>query len=412
MAWQELKGKDMTEKMKIKKQILPFFLAAAVTCQMGYSFTAYGYGADAKGNGPAEEEEASEYDEATLAKLADNVLEYDEIPDLVHKYNADIQRLWDDFDENKQNSATIQTELISQARAMRDLKEQAQDDGDSEEAAYYGAQEKSYKAMASRYADVMDDYDKPSSTKSISLSERQMTKAAQTLMISYNTMRLQRDNQEKQKEVYDSKYQLAQAEVLAGTATAQEAQSAKNQLLGAEVSLISLDSSLAKIKSSLCVMTGWPADGNPEIGQIPTADLSSIDSWNLKEDTVKAIGNNRTLISQRTEGYEKSTSGISTHLGVVDQGEQQLTIKMQSLYDEVMNKRSSYEAASAGFESASIAKNVADQKYGLGMLSQSQYMEAQLTYLQEKAAWDLANIEFSQAVSNYEWAVKGFVDIE
>lgn len=394
------------------RKALTVFLAAALAGQAGCAFPAYAYGSWARGGGPAGEEEAAEYSDADMARFQDNTLEYDEIPDLVHLYNSDIRRLWDDYNEQKGNSADIQTELLSQARIMKDLKEEAQKEGDAEDAAYYASQEQSYKAMASQYTDIMEDYEKPDSTKSLSVSERQMTQSAQSLMISYNTMRLERDNQAKKKEVYEAKYQLAQAEAQAGTATALDVQAAKNQLLGAESALLSLDSSLQTVKSSLCVMTGWTADADPVIGEIPEADLTVIDSYDLASDTVKAIGNNRTLISQRTESYEKSTSGISAHLGIVDQGEQQLTIQMQSMYDDMIAKRNAYESANAGFQSASMAKNVADQKYSLGMLSQSEYLEAQLEYLQKKSARDTANINLCKAVTDYEWAVQGFVQVE
>ncbi|MEY8336728.1 TolC family protein [Lachnospiraceae bacterium 62-35] len=401
------------QSQRLKKAILPFGLAAVLAlCQSPYGFPSYGYGADARGPGPGEEEEEAEYDEAALARLADNVLEYDEIADLIHKYNTDIQQKWDEFNKNKTESARIQTELISQARLMRDLKEKAEEEGEEEDTMYYAQQEGAYKSMAERYSDIMDSYDKPRSVKSLRWAERELTRAAQTLMFSYNSLRLQRENQEKLKEVYDMQYQLAQAEAQVGTKTAFDVQAAANKVLGAESALLAIDNSIAEIKSSLCVMTGWPADGNPEIGQIPEADMSRVDSWNLSEDTIKAIGNNQTLISQRTEGYAKSSSGIENHLRVVDQGEQQLTIKMESLYQGAMEKRNTYLSAQTGFQSASIARNTAEQKHRMGMLSKSEYLEAELTYLQKKAARDSANIELYEAIEAYEWAVQGFTEIE
>ena len=85
---------------------------------------------------------------------------------------------------------------------------------------------------------------------------------------------------------------------------------------------------------------------------------------------------------------------------------------MQSLYQTAVDKKNAYDAAMAGYQSAAIAKNVADQKYRLNMLSRSDYLEAELTYLQKKAARDSANIAFYEALKAYEWAVDGFTDIE
>ena len=38
----------------------------------------------------------------TWAKLQDNVLEYDEIPDLVHVYNSSISEIWKNLRESKE----------------------------------------------------------------------------------------------------------------------------------------------------------------------------------------------------------------------------------------------------------------------------------------------------------------------
>ena len=126
------------------RKALTVFLAAALAGQAGCAFPAYAYGSWARGGGPAGEEEAAEYSDADMARFQDNTLEYDEIPDLVHLYNSDIRRLWDDYNEQKGNSADIQTELLSQARIMKDLKEEAQKEGDAEDAAYYASQGQSY----------------------------------------------------------------------------------------------------------------------------------------------------------------------------------------------------------------------------------------------------------------------------
>ena len=81
-----------------------------------------------------------------------------------------------------------------------------------------------------------------------------------------------------------------------------------------------------KIKPILCYLTGWPADGDPEIAPIPAIDFAEIGSWNLEEDTVKAIGNNQTLIAQRTSAAGKTNDGVKARLNMINEGDEKLTM--------------------------------------------------------------------------------------
>lgn len=54
--------------------------------------------------GPGASPETERYDAATLARLQDNRIEYDEIPDLVHEYNPDISKAWNTYKNSRSNS--------------------------------------------------------------------------------------------------------------------------------------------------------------------------------------------------------------------------------------------------------------------------------------------------------------------
>lgn len=353
-----------------------------------------------------------EYDEATLAKLQDNVLEYDELADRIHLYNTDIQKTWQDLTDNKLDAAVIQQELESQKRRMEKEKDLAEDENDTEQYAYYAAQEEALRAAKNRYIDIVEDYDKPKASKSIRVQERQLLSAAQTTMITYNTLKLQRDVQAKQTELYETEYAIAQAQVAAGTAAQTEADAAYTNLLSAQSSLLSMDASLKTLKSSLCLTVGWPADADPEIQMVSGPEADRITAMNLGTDTEKAIGNNRTLISQRSESFSKNTTEINNHLAVVEQGEQQLKIKMEELYHAVEEKQTAADAARAGYESAVIKKNSADVNYQSGWISKAEYQEEELSFLTKKATAETAEMELLQAVNDYEWAVQGFTSVE
>jgi len=82
------------------------------------------------------------YDAETWAKLQDNVMEYDELPLLVHEFNSDMvftrKKLADAEHDLEQNV----NDLLSGKRRMESLKDSAKDAGEIQEMIGYATQEK------------------------------------------------------------------------------------------------------------------------------------------------------------------------------------------------------------------------------------------------------------------------------
>ena len=133
---------------------------------------------------------------------------------------------------------------------------------------------------------------------------------------------------------------------------------------------------------------------------------------NLEEDTRKAIGNNTTLISQRTSAKGTSNASIAARLDVINEGDEKLTIKMRQLYDDVFAKKTAYEAARDGYQSALKSRDGYERMYNLGMLSRSDYLGTEISFYQKKAAWETADTALLLAIETYDWAVKGLTEIE
>ena len=102
-------------------------------------------------------------------------------------------------------------------------KDEVVDNGDTEDFAYYAPEEAIYKSAAASYQDMYESMQETSSTSSLRQTERQMTVAAQALMISYDTMQLEKETAEKMCQLYEKQYELAQTKQQAGMATQAEA---------------------------------------------------------------------------------------------------------------------------------------------------------------------------------------------
>lgn len=196
-----------------------------------------------------------------------------------------------------------------------------------------------------------------------------------------------------------------------GLATGTDLASANSSLLAARSQLMSLENQQESVRRTLCMLLGYDPDSQPEICPIPEFDMSRLDGMNLEEDTRKAIGNNYTLISQRTSAKGNTNDQVAARSRMIDEGDQKLIIEMQRLYQEVQDKRAAYEAAQTGFAAAELSRDASERQYRLGLLSEAQYIGTQLAYYQKKAAKESANLNLLQAMENYDWGVLGFAAV-
>lgn len=362
--------------------------------------------------GPLAVKVNSGYDEETWARLQDNVLEYDEIPNLIHEFNVNIRQTLDDLEKTRQTLLRNADELASHERRMENLKDAAMEAGDLEALKNYATQEyvlgRTSKGIESNAINLLNKR----TVANLQQGEDTMTQIAQGLMISYDTLTKQRETLTRLQELYDRQYQMAVNRRSLGLATDTDVLTAQTNQLSVQGNIQSLDGGLLQLKPTLCTLTGWAADADPVIASIPPVDMSRIGSMNLEEDTRKAIGNNHTLIEQRHSALGRTNDGTAARTAYIEEGDQKLTIKMQQLYDDVAAKKTAYEAAEAGYQSAQKSAEGYERMYGQGLMSEAEYLGGMISYYQKKAGFESSDTALRLAIETYEWAVKGFVEIE
>lgn len=373
--------------------------------------------AQAAPTGPGAAEERERYDSATLARLQDNRIEYDEIADLVHEYNPDISRAWDTYMSSKEDYAGIVTELESQYRTVKDTA-----DGYISAGQLMGSQllistgrqlTRGYQGMIQGMRDTVNQWDtNQRNTSMLRRAERQVTAGTQSAMIGYETIRQNIATLETMVKLYEQQVDMTNRMAALGMATGTDLAGANSSLLAARTQLASLSDQQESVRRTLCMLLGYDPDLQPEICPIPEFDMSRLEGMDLEQDTVKAIGNNQTLIAQRTSEKGNTNDQIAARSRMIDEGDQKLTIEMQRLYQEVQDKKAAYEAAQTGFAAAELSRNAAERQYQLGLLSQVQYIGTQISYYQKKAEKESANLNLWQAMENYDWGVLGFATVE
>ncbi len=362
------------------------------------------------GAGPLSDRVNSGYDDATWAKLTDDVIEYDEVPNLIHEFNTTMRTQWDNLDETRQDLANNLEELQSARRKASDRLDNAKDDGDLSAVINSTIQKTVLSAVVKAMSSAAVNPLSKSNLIQLEKAEKQITMYAQSAILSYDSLSKQRAVLVHMKELYDRQYALALKQQELGMATATDVLTAQKNQLTAQSNIETIDSALTQILPKICTMTGWPADATPQIASIPSVDTSKIAQMNLEEDTRKAIGNNTQLQQLRRSASANTYAGDTARLNAINESDEKMTIKMQELYNDVQAKLVAYESAKDGFESARKSADSYAKMKELGMMSETQYLGGMLSYYSKEASYENADTALRQAIETYQWAVTGLVN--
>ena len=372
----------------------------------------------------AEENPAGSYC-ADQQRLADNQLDYDEIGARVKEYYGPIKSAYamargmkEDQGQIAVNSRTTADDLLSQAKAAEDLaKEQS-----GMEQMISKATARALRKSVNRLRTTANSLDRSLERKSS--SEKQIDRQANSLILNvemmlnqYQQLLSQRTIAAKGVELATAAKQLQDTMQAQGMAVDADVLSAAASLSSSQSQLNQLDAGIEQIRKMLCSFTGYDEAANPVFGEVPSADPSYIATVNVTEDKEKAVNNNYNLISLRSQTgggmtdlqirTSKTTTQTANKLRNVEYSEENVRSNIQALYDEMEEKNASYTAAKTAYESGQIAWQAAQIQKANGMLSNIQYMQQELAWLQAQSGYKCADLALQQALQNYKWAVAG-----
>lgn len=362
---------------------------------------------------------------ADQQRLADNQLDYDEIGARVKEYYSPIKSAYamargmkEDQGQIAVNSRTTADDLLSQAKAAEDLaKEQS-----GMEQMISKATARALRKSVNQLRTTANSLDRSLERKSS--SEKQIDRQANSLILNvemmlnqYQQLLSQRTIAAKGLELATAAKQLQDTMQAQGMAVDADVLSAAASLSSSQSQLNQLDAGIEQIRKMLCSFTGYDEAANPVFGEVPSADPSYIATVNVTEDKEKAVNNNYNLISLRSQTgggmtdlqirTSKTTTQTANKLRNVEYSEENVRSNIQALYDEMEEKNASYTAAKTAYESGQIAWQAAQIQKANGMLSNIQYMQQELTWLQAQSGYKCADLALQQALQNYKWAVAG-----
>ncbi|WP_313072766.1 TolC family protein [Lacrimispora sp.] len=356
------------------------------------------------------------------SKLNDKTIEFDELSNLVRYFNPDLQNIVDSINLNVENLEYVYAEIsgIEMKNTIKNLEDQAKAlkptgliDDETGEPLYkiVEGSVKGIKSNAEQMQRTIEKLKQPNSkiNTGITQASRQYEYFADQVIIGYNSAVANRALLQKATELSNSACEAQELGLKIGTATQTDVLSAKKDLLSAQSSLLSLDHTVDGLSRSLGLMTGYSADASPEIGGLPELDLQAVSAIDLQADTAKAIGNNYDLINMRRANSNKTTTGMQNKQASVSEGEQNVAATMQSLYQNLKQAKTAYEAALTSYEKAGLDNGKAERSFQMGMLSKITYLQSQMAFLQAEGAKGSAYTDLYQAYTTYQWAVKGII---
>ena len=351
-----------------------------------------------------------------MARLQDSHMEYDELTDLIKNYYAPIKSAYAMIDTMEEDQGSIAAAMrvvaddyMSQADQLKDVL------GSGNPAVMQvvgGAR------MLRSSAGSMDrSIGRSKSSRSVDRQVNMIVSGAETLMNQYEYYQSQRTVVAKALEIAQTAQAIQQTMQAQGLAVDADVLSAAAQLSSAKSQLESINAGIDQIYKTLCYYTGWDKGAETVIGPVPAADPSVIPTLDLASDKETAVNNNYSLISMRSgsgagmSDFQVRTTKEMTQkankMRTVDYSEDQLRSDMQTLYDTILEKKAAYDSASTAYQSAQLTWNAAQIQRQNGTLSQIQFMQQELAYLQAQSGFKCADLNLQQALRNYQWAVTG-----
>ncbi|WP_367568812.1 TolC family protein [Lacrimispora sp.] len=397
-----------------KNGFLSFCLAGSLA--VSTVMTSYG----ALGPGDALKSIPEGVSEETWSRLNDQTIEFDELYDLVRYFNPD---LLSDINLNEGISSLDDLEVMYEEmrlqipelnKMVRDLKDAGMEEyPDKESDIYQGYVDLKTAAKGLEESAKKSKTGMKSGKKRLDAGADQMAKSytaiVSQMMIGYDSVQASRSLLQKMVEASQAAYDAQNLRFQQGMATEAEVLAANKELLSARSALQQLDHTGDSLKSSLALMTGYPADSLPQISSIPQVDPASLTALDLEGDTQKAINNNYGLIGQRRAKSDGTTTGVNMKEADLSRATQEVSVQMESMYQAVMQAKAAYDASCTSYEKAVLINGKSDRAFQLGMMSRVAYLQSQMALLQAEGAKQSAYNSLYQAYDTYQWAVRGII---
>lgn len=346
------------------------------------------------------------YSQDKWASLRDNVLEYEEIADLIHEYNPTVRSNRSSYNDQKNKDLTdIWNQLMDDARDLWDQADAVySDDSTSRMSSAMSeyAGNNLAKMADSNYMDAEMygiSYDK---------AEAMLVYQAQQLMATYEASFYTLENLKANRVMAQASYQAAEANQAVGNATQVDVLAARKSLQDIDASILAAQKSADNVHRTLCLMLGWPVDGQPELRKVPEPDLSRIDGMNPEADREEAIAHNYGIKSNEKKLKNVSTKDLKAAAQAdIDSEKENVYSNLKNQYNAVLDARDTLEAASLKLQLEAVNRSSASANAAAGNISNLELIQKQTAFTTAQNEAETARLQLFLAMEQYDWIKKG-----
>lgn len=357
------------------------------------------------------------YTQEKWAALRDNVMEYEELGDLIHEYNATVLNNRAEYDDYRgKSSDRFKNDYADSVQDLYDASDKMLENVDEDQPGYASALAGSIstRIQAQRMQETADSENMDGDIKKLEYDrqEANLVRTAQTKMNQYWQKVKNRQSLEASLSLAQARQESAAVRVREGMDPQARLMEAQEAVQSAQAAIQAGDQEMDTVRRELCVLTGWSYDASPEIREIPvtrTVDLGAID---LEGDKQRAVDQNYAL--RAAKGKMNNTNYGTVQNKVlqvnVSDAEQRIKTDVENRYQNLKQAQSNQDQAAS--ELALEQKNLeaAARKLEKGSINRNKYLEIQDAYAAKAAAEQVSALQLTQAQEDYWWAVNGLAD--
>lgn len=349
------------------------------------------------------------------AKLQDNKIEYDEIADLVHEYNATVQKNAIDLGKFRKDYGDSNEKWADRYRELADDLEASLSYPDVDDASYASimtqivTSEMQIDSWRKSADEAVDDY--MTYYYNYASAEAMLTSNAQQQMIAYYVNQLQLELDQKNQELLNETIQSVQTQKSLGMATDVDVLTAEENLRNANKAILDDQNTIENNQEKLFVTLGWKHDDRPEVGTLPDPDVSRIAAMNPEADKAQAVENSYTMkINKRKLENAKSEETKETLEKTIREDTQKIGAAVTSSYQNVLAAKATMDLRQAQLELQEKTMQTTERQYQLGMLGRLDYLNKKYAYDSAVIQAQTAKYNLLQAIQSYDWVVNGLAN--
>ena len=357
------------------------------------------------------------YTQEKWAALRDNVMEYEELNDLIHEYNATVLNNRAEYDDYRgKSSDRFKNDYADTVQVLYDASDKMLENVDEDQPGYASALAGSIstRIQAQRMQETADSENMDGDIKKLEYDrqEAELVRTAQTKMNQYWQKVKNRQSLEASLSLAQARESAAAVRVQAGMEPQARLMEAQEAVQSAQASIQASDQEMDTVRRELCLLTGWSYDASPEIREIPvtrTVDLGAID---LEGDKQRAVEQNYALRAAKGKMNNTNYGTVQNKVLQVNVGEAEQKIKtdVEKCYQNLKQAQSDQDQAAAELALEQRNLDAASRKLENGSIKRNEYLEIQDGYAAKAAAEQVSALKLTQAQEDYWWAVNGLAD--